>query len=682
MTRLPSIPRMAGAFCLFFSLTAADGFSAQAAVAGPEAPGVIQNALAPVRDAFQKTLDEQTSRLAARYDDIRKELQEEYQSITRERDEHSQAIFEKVRDLKEKRATADARYRTDYQQFETKMRNANLNASDKSYLDAATPLEREQDSIRNTYDNSLATLQQLYQLNDKRYNELLKIHNARESLEDARYREQRDFLTERSRQERRADRDGATPAQKRERELSARTLDVMEREAKARYENSLKALDQYKSLVNDRIKAQGKYLNDQASLFADISKPDATAAQREKYAVKLAELDERRNLDERLYQNSVRYIEETLAFDQRNGREQASLTEEENEVELEWARVGERFDGQRSEIEARLSAAGITADERKALEARLSSLKEGYKNQETDYKNAIRNISERRDLFESAMSNRRAYLKDRNAIRVRMAKTPMNDDNFDAYRADIGKLEERRIENERVARDKLLSLNDGMPDGFRVTPWQSGNMEARKDRILGRLDEMRKNIESSWAVERDNYQAGLEKLDAMLNDGSYGSADRARFEESRKTLSEELKKSEERYRTNMKALDERRGQEETRLEARARYMTERSGLLNSLTSGSVGYGDVAKYNEALRALDAKWAEKEREYRSDLRPLGSILPTGLDGDGGVESAVDSGPVLRESSSRVIRASDGEGGIWESVKASVSRTYNDAVHYLSE
>ena len=640
-----------------------------------------------VTSEYQRKLDQEMKKLNDRHSDIRKELDEEYVAISRERDKNCNAIFEKVRKLKEEHQKEQANFAATMGSLRESLTRENINPADQRYIESVTPLNDRQNRISRAYDSSLTTLQQLYQLNDKRFNDLLKIHSARETLEDNRLREERDVAARRLANDARNARSGLSPSDKQSIELRGMDLDTVAREIDTRYHNSLDALDEFKGLVQKRMKAQGDYLTEHDAILRDITRDAVDPMDKVTYVERLDQLNADKNAGERRYQNDVRFVEEKLAYQQQRNRELSRLDTARREAEESWLDTRGQLESQRESLAAQIERSATDAD-RKTLEQRVADTMRKLESEKKSYEESLKNLDERRKLAERALDERYAYIKDRNAIRVRMAEQPMNSENFDGFRDEIGKLEERRIESEREIRNQMTELGAAMPAAYRQVPWYKGNLEARKVRWSGRFDAMRKNLDAGWKELEQQYQNELTELDQRLNASGVSEADRMKIQEQQKTLQDNQKQAEANYATAIKELDQHRQAAEQNLSARENYMSERDKIRNGLNSDKASYNDIARYHGQLRDLDNRWDSQERQFRDRQRQFQAGYPAAV-GSAGTQPASGTAAGRTSPSRNAAAGQDGASGnpgvvkrAYESAKDAVVDTYRDAVHYLTD
>lgn len=585
--------------------------------------GAGASALDAATEQYQKRLDGEVKKINQRYDDVQKELDEEFVSIAKERDKSGAAIADSVKVLEQKRADSIRKFDENFRKFEDNMRAANIPASDKRYVDAAQPLNADRESIDRTYESSLATLQQLYQLNSKRFSELMKVHNARESIEAARHREERAMAMEYARRE---VRDGATDADKRAARLREQEYQDQRQAADTRYNASLNALDEYRNLVNARIEQQNSYLSDYAAIMQDLNRTDITPANRADYAERLARLNVRKDAEERQYQNNALFIEEKLTFEQMRGREMARAAEDRRQIEEAWFKTDENYRGQLASLEKDRDASGLSSERKKTLEERIARLNERHSAERESYRTALKNVDERQKLMRQAMDDRMSYLESRNDIRLDMAKQPMTEESFDKYRGEIARLEERRISGERDIRDKLASLVGSMPSAYRVASVHAMDPQMRRERVVGRIDGMKSAIENNWKATQARLNGEADAIVQKLMASDLTEAERKRLESERASLNKRMGEAQEHMARAVEKLEGRKALEEKRMAATAEYVAKRNALRDGFKLDTAQYNDVDDFEKRLADLDKEFARQEQEYFEQIRGIdGAVLP---------------------------------------------------------
>lgn len=575
-------------------------------------------------DNYQDRVNAAMSKINQSCDDVQKELDEDYAAIAKERDKSGAAIADSVKALEQKRMDMVAKFNAEFKKFEDNMRTANIPASDKRYIDAATPLKADRESIDRTYENSLATLQQLYQLNSKRFTELMKIHNARESIESAHHREERAMATENVRREVQAGVVG-TDAEKRAAKLREQEYEDQRQESQSRYNASLNALDDYRALVNSRLKEQHNYLSDYAAIMQDLNRTDITPANRADYAERLAKLNVRKDAEERQYQNNALFIEEKLTFEQMRGRELARAAEERRQVEEAWFNTDENYRNQLAALDKERTGAG-TAELKKGAEDRIARLNERHAAEKAAYQAAVNNVEERQKLVQQAMDERLSYLESRNDIRLSMAKQPMTEETFDKYRTEIAKLEERRISGERGISDKLANLAGAVSPAYRMATVDATNPALRRARVADRIDGMKSEIQNRWNAVQAKLNSEADAVVQKLMSNDLTPAERTRLEYERASLNKRMAESQDRMMMAVEKLEGKKALEEKRMAARTEYIAKRNALRDGFKMDTAQYNDVEDFEKRLSDLDSEYARQEQEYFEKMRGIdGAVIP---------------------------------------------------------
>lgn len=587
--------------------------------------GFAAMAVDTVANTYQERLAAAMQSINKHYEDVKRELHEEYQAITEEKDENCNAIFEKVRALKAERQDALKKFGEQKSALDKSVAAADINAADKRYITENAAMGDEGAQIRRAYDNSLETLQQLYTLNGRRYNELLKIHNAREALEENRFRELRDIASRSIRADLRADNAKLIDAEKREMTVGKDYLAAEEKRATDRYNTALDALDDYKDLVNKRIAAQSDYLKRYDSIMKDLAKPNLTAADRTSYTEDLAKLNADKDAAERSYENAARYIDEKLSAERLRSRELFGVENDRREIEAAWAKQDGRYAERRTQLKDRLGQANLSADAKKALDSEIAALDQRYADAKTAQANAIENIDSRQKLAQRALDERMAYLKARNDIRARMAGKPVSEENFKGFRDEVAKLEEKRIASERDIRNQMAALAGAMPAAFRGSRWDRGDVQTRGARMMGRIDGMRDTIQSKYDETLQQYNTSIDSLDKRLAAGGLTDAERQGIMAEKDKAQKELDAAKERFDGALKNVDERKDAEQKRLAARAQYIAQRNDMRDKLNAADVSHDDLVKQEQQLATLDRQFADGEKQFRASQKPLGTLVP---------------------------------------------------------
>lgn len=663
---------------------------------------------------FQRRFGEEIRKLTRHYNDVRKELEEEYAAIVTDKNENCNAIHDRIKELNKKRAAMQKEAAREMGKAREDLARANGIEGDAIAAAREILPANPQKNINDAYEQSMASMRRLYQLNDKRFAELLKIHDMRESLEEARHREERDMAARRVRTAMRLDGSGDASHEKRELEVEAKRLDDLAREREARYQAVLAALDEYRDAVQKRIGAQKNSMVEQDRIMREIAgvvpafeEADALGApvdaigtlaipeRKIGFAQELAELDARKNAEERRYQNEIRFIQEKLAFQQRRNRELSRLNAELHDVEQTWAEKRTAHDLAVRNIDAALADTAIAESEKTTLKSQLQKLKERLAADKKAYGEAVDNVKQRLELSEKALADRMSYLKRRSELRGRLvaASASPTADAMDAFRQEMAKLEERRIDAEREARDEISGLAAAMPTAFRAPPWVGSDIESRRARWNARFDRMRETLETDMENEKTKYQNEILELERRLTEGDLGEEERRQIENVIQTKKNESAAISRDYETTLSNLQERRKMEGRRLAGRARYIAERNRLSDRMHS-SAGEGVGAIIEKRIRELDDKWERRESQYRRNM----TAQPAETTGDAvttvrAVISVADAGAgnaaVATDATKRTGTAERRDPGFaedveaaYDAVKNAVVDSYHDAVHYLTD
>lgn len=643
--------------------------------------------MSKVQAAFQESLGRELSRLNQRYDDVKKELEEEYVGLTHDKEAANEKIFNRLRDLTKRKDETEARIAQEYAKVKAEMQKNGIPAQDKRYTDAIAAVDGRKSMIDGAYDSSRATLQQLYQLTNKRFNELEKIQTARETLETNRHREERDLTAQRLGNEAHSTRSGLTEDDRRNIEIRNEGFKSMQKGIDDRYHNSLNALDEYKTLVNRRMKDQAKYEAEHLAITQGLADADLDSVSRGEFIEHLNTLDRTKDLAEQRYQNSLRFVEEKLGLQNRRNREMSRLNDYRRDIEENWSGIMADYRRQRATIETQLKQASAS-DLKAQLEKKLSDLKEGYEKDRAAYDSALKNLGERRKLMEKSMDDQLSYLKERNNIRLRMSENPMNAESLEKYRSEIGALEENRMDAEQKMRDRMTELYSQMPTGYRDAPWKKGNPDARRDRMAMRMGKLRQDLENSYQAGKAAYKNKVEQINAALAVPNIDQTRRTQLQAQMNQVEQNNKQIEEQYAKAKQALDARAQLEERRMASRAAYMQKRLDLWRQMNAAAAA--DKSGFTEQLRALDSQWLAQERAYRGSEEPLASLLPDDHKLDAQKQDEINlgwsremekaenmdkKGTIPTETSWRDERS-------WQKMKSEVADAYQDAVTYLTD
>lgn len=645
----------------------------------------LSGAADTVPSEFRKKLDSEIQKLNDRYEDAKKEMDEEYATIFEEKNENCHAIYGKFKDAHERRLVDNIALGREEGKIRETVAAVDMNPQSPALKQALAPAEARQTQVDSVYEQSLDTLRQLYQLNDKRFNELLKIHSAREALEESRYREERDLITRRLMNEWSTERAAKNGGDKFEAEARAKDAAQMEKDAQSRYHDTLATLDEFKNLVNRRIDTQKSYLLEQDSIMKELAKAGTTPENRNPLARRLSELNAKKMADERRYLAEVRFTEDKLNFQRLRNRELSGLAAERRDMEQAWAKLQDTYQQERGGIENSLKAASIPELEKTALKENMTALSAKLDSDKKAYEQAVKNLDERVKLTEKAMDDRLSYLKERNDIRVRMADNPMSQENYDKYRTEIGQLEDRRINGEQKIRNQMMNLGSAVPAAFRETPWTKGNMETRKARVDSNFENAMADIENRWQAEEAGFKNSLDAFDKQLAAGGLAEEQRQGVLEEKSKIQEEYEAARKSFEEALRSLDVRREAEQKRLIERSRYMTQRRELQSGRDASGRKMVSADKIDAQVRALDGKWADQEKIYRRTDTELPE--PSSIRGN---RQAADDATrqTVRNANAADTRTEHGEDidsslrDAYNTVKDSVSNTYHDAVHYLTD
>lgn len=285
----------------------------------------------------------------------------------------------------------------------------------------------------------------------------------------------------------------------------------------------------------------------------------------------------------------------------------------------------DRYRMQREDLSRRMDVSGITAPEKSALDQEMKNISARYDTDKKAYDAAVKNVEDRQKLNEKMMKERLSYLKDRNDIRMRMAENPMTSDNFDKFRGEISKLEDKRMTEERAIRDDMMKLGSAMPAAYARPMFGRGNVETRRARWDARFDRMKNTLEARWNRANTAFQDRMKSYDERLSAANLTDVERQRIQNERTALQNRVDAAQKRYQEATQKLGERRAMENQRLQAREDYMNKRTELRKNMENGTVKYTDMTKYDDQVRALDAQYEQQETQYRDRIRSLEDMIP---------------------------------------------------------
>ncbi len=557
-------------------------------------------------------------------------LEKEYMALKQDRDKNADRIFRQLRGLEDVNKSTLAKLDGELKDFDRIMTASKIARTDKRYVDGMKSIRAQMGDARAVFNSGTAGLRRLYQLNTLRYNELLKIHEARQNLLDRRYSELRDLVAEQAGLETRRAAKGLTPLARKALDLRQAAFEDRERQATGRYDNSAKALNDVRKLTEQRIKSQRDYLIRHEEIMQRVALAGGNLPPASGLAAELNQLRERRDADEREYLNDFRYLRERLALQQFLNRELGRLDNLKIELEDRWLAKENDLVVEGRELDARLADKSITPEQEKSLEEARKKFEADYGKAQSDYAFTIALLGERRDLTEKGMSRQFAYLKDRSDLRARIAASRNSGANLAKYRAEMDSIEAKRLDNERETRDGLMALIDKVPEEYRESPWLGGPPEERRQRIEERHLRTREAMNDDYVIAKKATEDLLAELTAKMDNPATPAADKPELGGRIAELVEMLAVQNRLYMHASAVIDARQKLEEARFDNLEKYLAERAKLLKESKATLLSYEQLDRYNKQIRDLDQDWDNQEQAYLMSARPLRDLFPA----DGGM------------------------------------------------
>lgn len=590
--------------------------------------------------------------------------------------------------LKEGQASNQQKLEADYTDFQTKMTAANVSSFDDKYKTEATKLADRGETNSNIYEASMANLRHLYLLNTQRSEELMKIHNAREALEERKYRQERDFARDDVRLQDRIRAAAADANQKESVKFAEQAMQERKNMIDQSYQNSLAALDEYKDLVEKRMNDQEDYLKQIDATKQNMARADVTPEDMARYRDQLVNVEDKKNMDEAAYNNNVQFIEEKLSLAQMRDRELATLDNAKLEMERRNSAAYQRIAAQREQLNHRLSDSSLTIADRSSLEKQLGNFDAMKEREDKIYNEAVSAFNDRSDIIEQAYKERLAYIEDRNDIRINMAETPITRDNIGQFRSDVAKLEERRINEEKAIRDKLMTATDKVPNVYRVSVYTVNMDPERQNRSSTRMDGMKNRLESRYNRELQELQDRKTVLQERMSTTSLTKQEKNNIQSLINSIDSQIASKKERYENAVQKLDDRVATDREMMSNRAAYMKQREQLMQNLNEKNASYDDIIKYETELNALDSNWDKQMNEYRTKMRSFRGIMPTDSDSrqwrdraqqdwQRGVQDAENAARQADADASSVTRRVSAET---ESLGDKIVREYHEVMDYF--
>lgn len=662
--------------------------TAQAAADSANRAAVAAAARQSVDARVQANLDAELKKVRDAYENARKELQEEYAAIRQERDDATDEIFKKVGLLKEKRlAERDVRVEN-RRRMEEGAGAPQVPQKDREFIENVRRDRRQGREADQAYESALSTLQQMYRLVDRRYHDKMRIHRGREALEEARYRDQRDYAEDKIRLTARRDGGQASEARMKSLDLRIKDLEDRKEQAERSYRNSGNALDKTLALVEKRADDLRSYLEKREAILENIAKNADDTEAINKYSAQLQDLDAGKTADERIYQAGLRSLEEELALEQMHANDLASLATFRRGAERRQMRQDQRLQERLAGVAQRLSSDTLTPEQKAKLEAEKKTLDERIAAMSKAYDQAIKLADQRKDLLEKAHAERIAYLHDREAIRARMAKAEASPEALREFRNQISQLEDKRMTEERAIRDQLTQLGTALPVDYRPETLDAEDSSTLRERSLARFDAIKDRMDKTWKEMEANYDKRIAEAKESLSNAGLGDAGKQAAQERIKDMEARKEAGKRQYDNAVQVMAERRKQAESLVNLRVNYMGERQKLMEGIENNQAGYEDVKRYEDQLRQLDAKYDAQIRDMRGRMKPLGAIIPPAATDDRGdrLDSEWEKG-VREAARSAEYRHSTGEvqadqRGVFSKVGDAIVSGYHDVVDYFTD
>ena len=669
--------------------TARKTFGAFAAVLLLGTAALAVEAAPAAATGIKSQINEIIDSLDQGFADIREGLRIQYDELLRDRDDSGAALFKKVRALNAEREKESAAMRAEMRKFTKSMEDQKIPPTDQRYRQGTQKFVDEENAITDRFDSSLSLLQRAYQLDNKRYNELLKIHSAREALENERNGRQRDIAAESVRLEQ-------SGLGRRQLSVRRAALSDRQRELESDYKSQLDALDGYAALVNKRLKAQQSFLADYDKLIAEMNAPGSPPAAGDKILKNLTAFSEKKAAEERAYQNDLLAVDERMTMERARARELGRFADERRTLEMARVDAASESADKRSSLLEQSKSASLSADAKKAFESRIAALDSATKADAEAYDQALKSLGERRSLMEKALDDRQSYLKDRNALRSKLAEKPNDAAALESFRKDIGALEDKRMAQERDLRGKLSALRDQIPSRVHAALFSSVDFEGRADRLMNRIDAMRGNLQTRRDRQDKNLRDQIASVDNTLLDNTLAEEARTHLSEQRALLQSEAAAAKLRFDRAIAALEQRKTAEQRRVADRKAFVERRRDLMTQLDKQEPGSVSLDRLNAEIANLDNDFASKEREFSGTLRmpPMAGLFSSddssvdGIVSDADIQASWDSGVkktlgATAEAGRKIAFRTAREGeSAWESFKDKVSETYHDAVDYLTD
>ncbi len=608
---------------LFAAVAAADPAAAPTAPmrSPPAVPGAGE---ANNGGDFVQQLDSAIRQLEQQNQDIWRELDEDYAYIIGERDTNAANIAKQIEAAKDAHDKALAEIDRQKADLEKQGEKTGAPASDPQKLENQKNLDQDTAAANLAYDFNLANLQQLYQLNSRRYDELMKVHDQRDNLEDRRILEEKNLAALELALQYDAAKPNLTPAQKDMNTYFLNALASAKEDAQTRYRDSNAALDEYRDLVIKRLNFLKENLADQAKVMAKLAQPGLDRGERDKYLKEIAEIAFKKDVEEKIHQNEVRFIEEKFAYERDRTHELASLATQRRDLDTTLSDFKTQAWLEMAELNRKLEGPGLTQADRDNLNARMEVVKTALSEHEKDYRDAVKNLTRRREIVKKGLDERLAYIRERNQLRNDMYAEPVTSTSHQKFRDRIVELQNRHIAQEAANREQLAQLAQVVPPTFAFSPWQRGDMDIRLNRLRERMGDVRDQLKQSLDRDIGNLDKQAMDINLRLGGADLSGSLRQKLEQRLADLNKQILYRNNDYNQAMNSAEANQAAEEKKIMARGQYIDQRNELLKDLAlSDFIGSGAASAFGK-LQKLDSEWQQREKLYRQNARPLSGVF----------------------------------------------------------
>ncbi len=574
--------------------------------------------------SLPQRLDARMQEIEQQNQDVWNELDEEYAYITRERDDNASNIAKEIKEAEKLRDVTLARIEQEKATLEEARVSQNLADTDPKYQAGLQKISEDLTAANKTYDFALANLQQLYQLNGRRFDELMKIHDERDVLEDRRILAEKNLAAIELALQEDAANPNLSPIQKERFAYFQKALDHAKQDAESRYRSGSETLDEYRNLVIKRQSFLKENLADQGGVMQKLSAPNLSDSSRDQYLKEIAVLAYKKDVEEQTYQNDVRYLEEKFSFERLQNHELDSFATQRRDLDAVLADIKTQYKQESAELKSQMAAQSISEGDKADLQAKLAAITQAEKEQEGNYREAVRNLTERRNIVKKGLEERLAYLTERNDLRREMLAEPVTSTSYKKFRDRIVDLENRHIAQENAQREQLAKLIDLVPPAFAYSPWQRGDMDIRLVRLRDRVDGARKTLKNNLDGDIAKYNKQAQDLKLKLDSIDLADRQRKPLEEKLSDLKKQIGDVSYDYQRDLKGLAELQAAHEEKIMNRSQYISQRNEALKDLTLADYIGTDAARQIRKLQNLDADWRKRESEPKQNSMPFSGFF----------------------------------------------------------